>query len=29
VIRTTEQQIKYRPGELHATVASLLARPRA
>jgi predicted transcriptional regulator of viral defense system len=29
VIRTTEQQIKYRPAELHATVASLLARPRA
>jgi very-short-patch-repair endonuclease len=26
VIRTTEQQIKRRPPELHATVATLLAR---
>jgi hypothetical protein len=28
VVRTTEQQIKRRPGELHATVAALLAQAR-
>jgi hypothetical protein len=28
VIRTTKRQIKYRPGELHATVAAVLAQSR-